>query len=45
MKLTGTAATETIGRERVKEVPGRKDLAASGWVRVERRVRRMDDAR
>jgi len=42
VKLTGPAAAETIGRERVKELPGRKDLAACGWVRVERKVRWRD---
>ena len=39
MKLTGPAADETIGRDEAMKLPGRKDPAACGWVRVERRVR------
>jgi len=39
MKLTGPAAAEMVGRERVNGLSGWKDLAACGWVRVERRVR------
>jgi len=39
MKLTGPAAAETTSEEAGKGLPGRKDPAACGGVRVERTVR------